>query len=665
MNTQDFLMQKIKEKEGNYFKVINSLIENGIDKDSVMNIYDKYKKHKNLLNNNNIYFFDYFNKENENLSKQFENLSDDIHQSVVLSNYKKIKKDMYSKKNNIMNERTDELIRMCAEADISPKLIKKEISSKIIAFKDSEYLNSAIEKLYEDINGKWNKEVYLNKLKNTNSKLLLNEDNKLAIEILNHEDSQILGIPKWCISRDKDFYFDYVNNHERFVFIYDFDEAPFAEKSLKAVNIYTDGEVIEVRNRNNILISNNSVSQYNHIFNKIDKETLIYKIKNGKTPIHDDNLLAKKYAIYGLYEESKDILNLEEYKKQLAHLFSHNMTDIINSKNTINFIQELDGYFDNPEELYSYEVFDWMREVAYFDNKTINAFFETPITMKLIQKEINDNEGNDLDDILNNELSHSITQFFSQDDESRFKVGLNYIEKLKDIGITDIEKLIHFKNIHESSLDFLNENLNLSKKLDKKVVYANQSEEFFNKYFDIINLKESSDKQFTDFSLELFLGVINDRISNFNGVSYGIKSYFKDDFKEIKDKYFNIDKYKLILFNTVSTPDKKQETFLNLQKSFNIEKVSPSLSKRIITEVVTHKSYKEFESLPSNKQDEIIENRINSMPRPLRIYLSDFIKNEAFDLSESNELLNKLKKFEHLEDINDHKKISKNRKFKR
>ena len=60
MNTQDFLMKKIKEKEGNYFKVINSLIENGIDKDSVMNIYNKYKKHKNLLNNNNIYFFDYF-----------------------------------------------------------------------------------------------------------------------------------------------------------------------------------------------------------------------------------------------------------------------------------------------------------------------------------------------------------------------------------------------------------------------------------------------------------------------------------------------------------------------------------------------------------------------------------------------------------------------------
>ena len=112
-------------------------------------------------------------------------------------------------------------------------------------------------------------------------------------------------------------------------------------------------------------------------------------------------------------------------------------------------------------------------------------------------------------------------------------------------------------------------------------------------------------------------------------------------------------------------PDEKQEAFLNLQKSFNIDKLSPSLSKRIITEVVTHKSYKEFESLPSNKQDEIIENRINSMPRPLKMYLSDFIKNEAFDLSESNELLNKLEKFEHLEDVNNHKKINKNRRFKR
>ncbi len=76
-------------------------------------------------------------------------------------------------------------------------------------------------------------------------------------------------------------------------------------------------------------------------------------------------------------------------------------------------------------------------------------------------------------------------------------------------------------------------------------------------------------------------------------------------------------------------------------------------------------SYKEFESLPSNKQDEIIEKRINSMPRPLRIYLSDFIKNEAFDLSESNELLNKLENFDNLEDVKNNKKINKREKLKR
>lgn len=665
MNTQDFLMKKIKEKEGNYFKVINSLIENGIDKDSVMNIYNKYKKHKNLLNNNNIYFFDYFNKEDENLNKQFENLSDDIHKAIVKSNYKKIKKDLYSKHNDILNERTDKIIKMFAEAEISPKLIKKMVGRKIRGFSDVDYLNSELEKLYEEVQGDWNKKNYLEKLKKTNSKILLNEDNKLVIEILNHDDAKTLGTSNWCVSRDKNFYFDYVGDQERFVFVYDFEQPPFEEESLKAVIIETDGDVKEVYNRSDIKIDNNSVNQYNHIFNEIDKETLIYKIKNSKIPIHDERLLAKKYAIYGLYEESKDILNLEEYKKQLTHLFSHNMTDIINSKNTINFIQELDSNFDNPEELYSYEVFDWMREVAYFDNKTINAFFETPITMKLIQKEIIDNQGEYFDDILNNELSHSITQFFSQEDESRFKVGLNYIEKLKDIGITDIEKLIHFKNIHESSLDFLSENLNLSKNLDKMVIYANQSEEFFNKYFDIINLKESSEKQMSDFSDELFKGILNNRISNFNGISYGIKSYFKDDFKEIKDKYFNLDEDKLILFYNMLNPDKKQEAFLNLQKSFNIDKLSPSLSKRIITEVVTHKSYKEFESLPSNKQDEIIEKRINSMPRPLRIYLSDFIKNEAFDLSESNELLNKLENFDNLEDVKNNKKINKSKKLKR
>ena len=664
MNTQEFLMKKIKEKEGNYFKIINLLIENDINKDSVMSIYDKYKKHKNLLNNNNIYFFDYFNKEGD-LNKQFEDLSDDIHKSIVKSNYKKIKKVLYSKHNDILNEKTEKIIKMFAEAEISPNLIKKTVGRKIRGFNDVDYLNSELEKLYNEVKGDWNKDNYLEKLKKTNSKLLLNEDNKLVIEILNHDDAKTLGTSNWCVSRDKSFYFDYVGDQERFVFVYDFEQPPFEEESLKAVIIETDGNVKEVYNRSDIKIDNHSVNQYNHVFNQIEQETLIYKIKNSKVPIYDEKLLAKKYATYGLYEESKDILGNEEYKNVLSHLFSYNLTEIINSKNAINFIEELNNQFNNPENLYSYEIFDWMREVSYYDNKTINAFFETPITMKLIQKEINDNQDDNLDNILNNELSHSITQFFSQDNESRFKVGLNYIEKLTRIGITDIEKLIHFRNIHENSLDFLSENLNLSRNLDKMVVYANQSEEFFNKYFDIINLKKSSDKQMSDFSEELFNGIVRSKISNFNGISYGIKSYFKEDFKDIKDKYFNLDEDKLTIFHNMLNPDKKQEAFLNLQKSFNIDKLSPSLSKKIITEVVTHKLYKEFESLPINKQNKIIENRINSMPRPLKMYLSDFIKNEAFDLSESNEFLNNLEKFEHLEDINDHKKISKNRKFKK
>ena len=663
-DTQDFLMKKIKEKEGNYFKVINSLIDNDIDKDSVISVYDKYKKHKNLLNNNNIYFFDYFN-EKKDIKKQFESLSDDIHKEIVKSNYKKIKKDLYSKHNDIMNKQTDKIIKMFAEAEISPKLIKKTVGKKIRGFTDVEYLNSELEKLYEEIQGDWNKENYLNKLKKTNSKILLNEDNKLVIEILNHEDAKTLGTSNWCVSRDKNFYFDYVGNQERFVFVYDFEQPPFEDESLKAVIIETDGEVQEVYNRSDVKIDNLSVNQYNHVFNNIDKETLIYKIRNSKTPIHDEKLLAKKYAIYGLYEESKDILGNEEYKKTLSHIFSHNATDIINSKNAVNFIKELNNNFDSVEDIYSYDIFDWMREVAYFNNETINTFFETPITMKLIAKEISDNIDEGLEDILHNELSNSITQFFSKDDKSRFEVGLNYIKKLQEIGIKDLEKSITFSNIHENALDFLHENLNLSKKLDRFVVYANQSEEFFNNYFNIINLRSVSEEKMNEFSQELFKGIANNRITKFNGIMYGIKSYFKDDFKEIKNKYFNLNEDRLNFFGHMLDPDKKQEAFLNLEKIFNIDNLSPSLSNKIITEVITHKNLKEFESLPNDKQNEIIEKRINSMTRPLKIYLLEFINNNKFNLSESQNLLNKLSKFEGFEDINNHKKNNVFKKFKR
>lgn len=659
-NTQEFLMKKIKEREGNYFNIIENLLDIGIEQEKAVNIYNVYKKHKNFLNNNNVYFFDYLDVEKENLKKQFENFSDDIHKTIVKSNHKKIKKILHSNHNNIINEETDNIIQLFAESNISPKIIKQFVGKKIRAFKNSDDLNEELQKLYEEIDGSWNLENYLEKVKNSNSKIVLNKDNKIAIEILNFEDAQKLGTKNWCISREELFYKDYTENYQRFVFILDFEKAPFLEDSMKAVIVELDGNIEEVYNKSDIRIDNNSVLIEKEAFNKIDKEILISKInhnhKNIDSPRLSMKTIAQEYIIYGLHEEAKELLG-DKYEENLNYLFSNKLSKIINGKNTIPFLKEFDKNTLNLEIVNSYDVFEWIREVSYLDKDTIKDFFEIPIIKKLFNNELETID----QEIKEYELSESITHFFSSNNKNNFDLGLSFIKHLEELGADKAQDLIKFKNISYEALEFL-ENKNLFQQengknieIDLSILKSNQNEDFFNKYFEIIDLKSQGDNYYNQISQTLYLNVFQNMLQNknnqLNGVHYGLKSYLKDDFDNVQEKYFKIDEEKMKVFSVIVMPKDVKESFTKLSSLFKIDKISPEITQDILIKSLCHINSNEYKELSEEEKVELLQEQFKDLPIPLKNDFIKFIKNEEFDLSQSKDLLNKLSSIEGFEEF--------------
>jgi hypothetical protein len=650
MSTQDFLMRKIQEEEGNYFKIINSLIKNGIEKDKALKIYQDYNKYKILLNNDNIYFFDYFNKEDKNIKSNFENLSDDIHKSIVKSNHNKIRKKIYSKHNNLINDKTENLIKLFAEDNISPKIISQFVGKKIRAFNNSDELNKELEKLYDEINGSWNISNYLEKFKNTDSHILLNENNKLVVEIKDFEDSKKLGTKNWCVSREKVFYNDYTENKERFVFIFDFNQAPFIEESMKAVILEVDGKVQEVYNKSDIKIENNSVLEYADTFKPIDKELLIYKIKNGRNNIIDSpKVYASEFIIYGLYDEAKDILK-EDYKNYLSYVFSNKLSQITNSNNTIEFLHELNKEVD-IELLNSYDIFEWIRETSYLKHDVMKDFFNIDIVNDLIKQEVNDNK-EELNEIQSNELSEAITSFFNNEDNKKFEQGHFLINKMNGLGFNNSKKLINLKNVSCEALDFLNENnlINKENDLNKDIIKAKKDEEFFIKYFEIIDLKSKDNKFFEELSTEIFSNLLNNYGSkNFNGLYFGLKNYFGKDFKNIKEKHFKMDNPKINIFNIMVSPKNIKEDFSNFTNIFNLDKISPEISRNLVIKSLYGMTESELNDLPFEKQNNVLKDKFSDLPPPLIKYHINFIENENFDLSQSKDIMNKISKIEGFE----------------
>ena len=647
MNTQEFLMKKIKEREGNYFEVIQSLIKNGVKEEQAIEVYHTYKKHKNLLNQENIYFFQYLNSKDENIKSQFESLSDDIHKSLVKSKHKRIKKILHSNHNDIVNNETEEIIQLFAESNISTKIIKQFVGKKIRAYKSSEELNNELNKLYEEINGSWNKDSYISKINESNSKIVFQEDNKLAVEILNFNDSQLLGTKNWCVSREELFYNDYTENNERFVFIFDFNEAPFSENSMKAAIVEVDGNIHEVYNKADVKIDNKSVINEKEAFNPINKETLIYKINNDKKINDSKNLVAMQYTIYGLYEEAKEILGEDKYKKDLSYLFSNKLTQIINGKNTVAFLNEVNEIITEEDSINSYDVFDWIREVSYLDKDIIENFFKLPIIQKLVDKELVHMD----QEIRDYELTESVSHFFSENSQTNFEQGINFINKLSDLGIENVEELINLKNISYEALEFINEKNMISNKFDLSILRSNQNEDFFQKYFEIINLKEQDEKVINEISSNLFLNIIQNNGVNINSIYYGLKSYFKEDFESIQKDYFSIDNEKINLFNIVLSANKIKDTFTKVDSLFQIDKLTPDNTRDLLIKSFYSMNCSEYNELSLEKKKEHLESKYKNMPPPLKKDYLKFINNENFDLSNSKEFINNLSKIEGFESL--------------
>jgi hypothetical protein len=219
------------------------------DINEVSRVFDLIKKYSQLLKNNNIspiemiYSDEYLNisnfsdkakkliKSNKKIYRYFflEELEDKL-KDIIIDNDKSkfVKKFISNKYKHLINDKTKTLFYELKEIgnklkwDNPHKKIQSLLTDKLIIFKTPEDLNSALEKVIEQIKGGWNTDDVSEMVIESGATVVHKDDRFVIVDV--NEDSDIvceLGSPKWCIVYSKSQFNNYLEFPNKQYIIYD------------------------------------------------------------------------------------------------------------------------------------------------------------------------------------------------------------------------------------------------------------------------------------------------------------------------------------------------------------------------------------------------------------------------------------------------------------
>lgn len=586
---ENFLDKKNNEKQiknkTNYIKIINKLIENGIDKKEVLEAFDNYDKNKLLYKNHKIYFQDFFKKSFEH--NNFEKFRDKMYEADLIQRQKRILRRLKSNR-DLVNEKTKEIALELAEEGLDYEFIGDVIGNKIASVFDSISLNQILQDQLDNVRGHWNIKNVKNKVSKYNTEIVSEKDNKLVVKVKDFNSSANLGTKNWCLVRNKSDFEEYTNGqdgYQELYFVYDFNKSSEDNSSLIAVLTKPNGSVSEVYNRKDDKINNKNVNEIT--FTPMDRNELKDKIiKDSGNSIYN---LGENFIIYGYYNEAKEKLNNykeNSYKKTLSRLFANNVGSIVYKGDVLNFFNEIEK--ERVEHLNSFEIASWIREVVYADKVEDLLKILDKNIIKNILKE--DPEG----DHLKIGLTNTFNDIFSKSDIDKLKLGKKLIEKISDIisfkSLDNID-VFEFYKYSEEALDYITKEIPDMLKLEKNKVNNRTSifptfdsnEEMLEKYIKFMNITEK-DEEFFDLIIKQaksntllkgysdFISRIRVPVSNIIG-----KENFNN--KSILEKEF-IDFYCMTNVNVINSREAASK--LDLFASLTLPKLNKNDSVKLI-----------------------------------------------------------------------------------
>jgi len=219
----------------------NILSKNYYDTTSMMITLDNFHENKDILKNCKFDFSGY---------ESFEQLNDKIAAVIIDQKVKQFAHSIVSNKYlHLYDEKSYEIFKEIYNEKIASSVLQEMIGKKLAVYKSPEEFNIALTKLLDSFND-FSMDAMLYKAKTQQAEIVSQENNQLILKINSFEQSQSLGSPSWCISRDKHYYKSYTSDDANQYFIYDFNKISTDNSSLIGLTLYNDGKISTAHYKN-------------------------------------------------------------------------------------------------------------------------------------------------------------------------------------------------------------------------------------------------------------------------------------------------------------------------------------------------------------------------------------------------------------------------------
>jgi hypothetical protein len=270
----------------------------GANIETIEHLSSVFKDRKSFLRTNGIDLEDII--KNKPSFSEFEILNDKVNKLLIKQKTKKILNSLISKKyRDLVEERTFELLTEIISKGFSKDDIQERVVCNIAAFNKPSELYQALKK---EFLVDWSAEYFIFKLQeqHLNASVVLNEGNKLVIQVNNFRTMRILGSFFWCISRDEDYYNHYTKNHNTLSIIFDFNREESDPLSKIAIITSMRGKVVDA---------------YDKKDKKIDIEPFLnLPLINAKY----FDFIVENYIQVGLMEKAIKLSYIEGFEEELT-----------------------------------------------------------------------------------------------------------------------------------------------------------------------------------------------------------------------------------------------------------------------------------------------------------------------------------------------------------
>lgn len=573
--------------------IIKKLCEQNSDKKVlIMNDYEKYKRYKSLMKNENIVFESFFNN-NPNF-KEFESFSDVMSNTIIKNEAKKLKKYIItSKYSHLESEGVDELFQTLAENKISKQVLKENLGKKMISFKHKkpEEFYKVLKEITENLIS-WNMKKYLKEKISKDD--IIDIDNQKKLILLEMDDIskvQKYGSNMWCIKRDEEYYKEYRSEGYRFYNLYDFSKHAGDKYSQVALVSDFKGNIIDAYLKNDDQALDYALENFdNYKFPEMNIKEIIEYLDEYESFKNQDYLIKflKEYNnfieddFYISWAEDiddslgvDDLFNLSYPLKELQLMNDEYFFGVIKFLHTDDWnieetTESLMNYKDShKEEFYSNCIYKKLR---------LNKGQDSDKIIKLAENLIKE-EGYTDNFIYFNEEFFSLEEKYKKiifdkvehknEETMKFLISntpleqtdqmMEYIlkdpnyQKHKKIVLNSMSDLVGkgYRNLEENRLLSVAVNTDLISDFDDKLILASylKGTSYFNKsrneynHETLINILSSKKEELIDFfkdsdsdksSFHKYLD--NNKFSNLSFDSiYGIKKLYKDEVPYVQE----------------------------------------------------------------------------------------------------------------------------------